>query len=58
MPSEPRQDPSKAVIGIVGDRNPDNRTHLATEQAFGHLPRPIRCEWIATDQITPERLEA
>jgi CTP synthase (UTP-ammonia lyase) len=58
MPAEPRPDSSKAVIGIVGDRNPDNRTHLATEQAFGHLLQPIRCEWTATDEITPGRLSA
>lgn len=58
MPSEARPDSSQAVIGIVGDRNPDNRTHLATEQAFGHLPQPIRCEWIATGEVTPGRLSA
>ena len=58
MVANARGDSREPVIGIVGDRNPDNRTHLATEQAFGHLLQPIRCAWIATDQISPERLSA
>jgi CTP synthase (UTP-ammonia lyase) len=58
MISDARADAREVVIGIVGDRNPDNHTHLATEQAFGHLLQPIRCEWIATGQITPQRLSA
>jgi len=42
------------LIGIVGDRNPGNKTHLATEQALGHGPEPIGFEWVGTDQIPEE----
>ncbi|MDR3670160.1 MAG: gamma-glutamyl-gamma-aminobutyrate hydrolase family protein [Holophaga sp.] len=40
-----------AVIGLVGDRNPANKTHIATEQALGHLAEPIAWEWLPTEQI-------
>ncbi len=51
MAATPRKDVPEAVIGIVGDRDPANRTHLFTEQAFSHLPEPIRCAWIPTGQV-------
>jgi CTP synthase (UTP-ammonia lyase) len=53
---EPRT-PSRtaaAVIAIVGDRNPDNRTHLATEAALGHLAEPIAFQWVPTGQIAAD----
>ena len=40
-----------ALIGIVGDRNPGNLTHLATEAALGHGAEPIAFEWVATGEI-------
>lgn len=43
-----------AVIGIVGDRNPGNKTHLATENALGHEPEPIAFEWVPTEQIVED----
>lgn len=42
------------VIGIVGDRNPGNQTHLATENALGHLPEPVAYEWVPTDSIAAD----
>jgi CTP synthase (UTP-ammonia lyase) len=45
------------LIGIVGDRNPGNPTHLATEGALGHVPEPVGFEWVPTEQI-PEAPEA
>lgn len=41
-----------ALIGIVGDFNPKNRTHLFTNSALDHLG--LRFEWIATDTIGDE----
>ena len=46
-----RQESRAALIGIVGDRNPGNKTHLATESALGHVPEPVAFEWIPTEQI-------
>ena len=51
MAATPRNEAPEAVIGIVGDRDPGNKTHLATEQAFTHLAEPIRCAWIPTEQV-------
>lgn len=42
---------TSATIGIVGDRNPTYKVHIATEEALGHLARPIGFEWIPTDGI-------
>jgi len=36
-----------AVIGIVGDFNPKNRTHRFTNTALDHLG--LRFEWVPTD---------
>jgi CTP synthase (UTP-ammonia lyase) len=43
-----------AVIGIIGDRNPGNPTHLATENALGHLPEPVPFEWVPTPEIAAD----
>jgi CTP synthase (UTP-ammonia lyase) len=37
-------------IAIVGDFDPANETHRATTAAFGDA------EWLATEQVTEERL--
>jgi CTP synthase (UTP-ammonia lyase) len=42
------------MIGIVGDRNPGNRTHLATENAVGHGPEPMGHEWVPTGEIAAD----
>ncbi len=40
-----------ATMGIVGDRNPELRVHLATEAALSHVPDPLPFEWIPTEAI-------
>jgi len=42
------------LIGIVGDRDPGNRTHQATEAALGHLDRPAEFEWVPTEAVGPD----
>jgi CTP synthase (UTP-ammonia lyase) len=37
------------LIGVVGDFNPTNRTHLFTNGALGHVG--LTFEWIATDAV-------
>jgi CTP synthase (UTP-ammonia lyase) len=39
-------------IGIVGDFNPRNPTHLATNDALGHLP--LAFDWVPTEAIEDE----
>ncbi len=41
-----------AVIGIVGDFNPKNRTHRFTNSALDHLG--LSFEWVPTDTIGDE----
>jgi len=41
----------KVLMGIVGDRNPAYKVHIATEDALGLAPDPIDFEWIPTDDI-------
>jgi CTP synthase (UTP-ammonia lyase) len=41
-----------AVIGVVGDYNPKNRTHVFTDGALEHLG--LRFEWVPTDAIGDE----
>jgi CTP synthase (UTP-ammonia lyase) len=48
---EEAQMATRTVIGIVGDRDPGNRTHQATEAAFGHLPEPVDFQWVPTEQL-------
>jgi len=45
-----------AAVGIVGDFNPKNPTHVFTNAALGHLG--LRFEWVPTETITdaPERV--
>jgi CTP synthase (UTP-ammonia lyase) len=42
------------LIGIVGDRDPGNRTHQATEAALGHLAQPAGFEWVPTGSVAPD----
>lgn len=43
-----------ALIGIVGDRNPANPTHTATENALRHIPDPVAFEWLPTERIAAD----
>ncbi|HEX4230399.1 MAG TPA: hypothetical protein VHZ07_17110 [Bryobacteraceae bacterium] len=42
------------IIGIIGDFNPENTTHLATNEGIQHAAevfgKPIEAVWLATDQ--------
>ncbi len=40
------------MIGVVGDFNPKNRTHLFTNTALEHVG--LRFEWVPTDAIEDE----
>lgn len=40
------------MIGIIGDYDPNNRTHQATSQALGWLPSRTAFEWIPTDELS------
>jgi CTP synthase (UTP-ammonia lyase) len=44
-----------AVVGIVGDFNPKNPTHVFTNSALGHIGLPFA--WVPTETIEgePER---
>ena len=41
--------PSNAIVAIVGDFNPRNDTHRATNDALGHVGLPF--EWVPTDDV-------
>jgi CTP synthase (UTP-ammonia lyase) len=40
------------VIGVIGDYDPANSTHRATDAALGHVRQPLPFEWVATDRIS------
>jgi CTP synthase (UTP-ammonia lyase) len=42
-------------VGIVGDFNPDNHTHQATNAGLAHAG--VRFEWVPTPEVRPERPE-
>jgi CTP synthase (UTP-ammonia lyase) len=44
-----------AAVGVVGDFNPENPTHLFTNRALGRIG--LRFEWVPTETIenVPER---
>ncbi|TMJ96723.1 MAG: hypothetical protein E6G67_04525 [Actinobacteria bacterium] len=44
------------LIGIVGDYDPSNEAHRATDAALSHVADPLDVEWVGTDEI-PERAE-
>ena len=37
------------MIGVVGDYNPANKSHIATNEALGSLSHGTPFEWIGTD---------
>ena len=43
------------LVGIVGDFNPDNHTHRATNAGLAHAGVPF--EWVPTTAVLPERPE-
>ena len=42
---------SEGRISVVGDRNPTNPTHVATDAALVHVPLALPFEWCGTDEI-------
>jgi CTP synthase (UTP-ammonia lyase) len=40
------------LIAVVGDRNPANPTHLATDAALGHAG--ARHEWVPTPRVAAD----
>jgi CTP synthase (UTP-ammonia lyase) len=44
------------LVGIVGDFDPTNPTHQATNRALGHAGLPF--EWVPTEEVAPARPEA
>jgi CTP synthase (UTP-ammonia lyase) len=44
--------PSGAVVAVVGDFNPRNHTHIATNNALGHVG--LEFEWVPTDGVGPD----
>lgn len=42
-----------ARIAVVGDYQPENETHTATDAALGHVG--LAFEWLATDGLDAER---
>lgn len=42
------------MIGVVGDYNPENKTHVATSRALGELPAGIPFEWVPTSSLADE----
>jgi CTP synthase (UTP-ammonia lyase) len=45
-------------IGIIGDFNPQNVTHVATNAAIDHaaaaIGQPVQITWVPTDQLERE----
>jgi CTP synthase (UTP-ammonia lyase) len=37
------------MVGVVGDFNPRNKTHVATNEGLGHAG--LAFEWVATDAV-------
>ena len=42
----------RPVVGVVGDFDPRNHTHQATNAALGHLD--LEADWVPTDGIGPD----
>jgi CTP synthase (UTP-ammonia lyase) len=43
-------------VGIVGNFDPTNATHQATNRALAHAG--LRSEWVPTEEVAPERPQA
>ena len=41
------------LVGIVGDFNPRNPTHQATNEGLAHAGLPF--EWVPTEEVVPSR---
>ncbi len=50
--------PRSVSLGVVGDRDPENQEHLATERAFRELERgdglSIEVEWLPTERLAED----
>jgi CTP synthase (UTP-ammonia lyase) len=44
---------ARSRLAVVGDYQPENETHTATDAALGHAG--VEFEWIGTDAVDPER---
>jgi CTP synthase (UTP-ammonia lyase) len=44
---------ARGPVGVVGDYNPDNHTHQATDAGLGHAG--IAFQWVATTDVDPDR---
>ena len=42
---------TSAAICVVGDFDPGNETHRATNEALAHAPGSLPFEWLATDTV-------
>lgn len=42
---------TSAAICVVGDFDPDNETHRATNEALAHAPGSLPFEWLGTDRV-------
>jgi CTP synthase (UTP-ammonia lyase) len=47
------REPEAGLVGIVGDFNPQNPTHQATNEGLAHAR--LRFEWVSTEKVVPAR---
>lgn len=40
---------ARKLVGVIGDFNPRNHTHAATNEALAHVN--LASEWVATDAV-------
>ena len=40
-----------AAVCVVGDFDPGNETHRATNEALAHAPESLPFEWLGTDSV-------
>ncbi len=49
-------------VGIIGDFDPNRRSHIATNEALGHaataLSVTVECSWLPTQSLDDEGSEA
>jgi CTP synthase (UTP-ammonia lyase) len=49
-------------VGIIGDFDPNRRSHIATNEALGHattaLSITVECSWLPTQSLDDEGSEA
>ena len=62
LPEAPREEDTSPVgssrprIAVLGDYQPENETHTATDAALGHVG--VDFDWIGTDVVDPEQAVA